>query len=336
MKNTLNNQATQVKTISHVTQLFNTRINHPRIQQIITELDTLSDLGSENILMVVGPTGVGKSTLATTLENRIRKAHAVQMQEDPGFVPVVRIEARATSEAEFNWKLFLSDVLNALEGYSITPAVAYSVNPITNIVVKPLGRSKDTAAALRIKVEKALKARGVKFLIIDEGGHFTNVTQTKMKRQSDALKSLSNLAGCQIILLGSYDILDVSRLSGQLARRVKEVHFARYRTDLADDKSDFLKFLNHLEQQAAGYFNGLLTENAELLQKNTLGCIGTLMNLLKGFVSRTQKAGEVSQPLLVKSLQTPGQCAAILAEIRAGEERFKHEGYLTLQERGAA
>lgn len=336
MSNLINKEISQLESSSVVNQLFNTRINHPRISQIIDEVETLSGLGSENILMVVGPTGVGKSTLAMSLENRIRKNHAEHMKSNAGFVPVVRVEARATSESEFNWKLFYSDLLDVLEGQSVTPAVAYEVNPITNKVVKPMGRSKNTTAALRKKVENALQARGVKFLIIDEGGHFTNVTETKMKRQTDALKSLSNCAGCQIILLGSYDILGVSRLSAQLARRTKEIHFSRYRIDLPDEKADFLRFLTHLEKVSQGFFNGLLIENADLLQKNTLGCIGTLMNLLKGFVSRSQRAGVVSEELLRKSLQTSGQCAAILSEIRAGEERFEQEGYLTVKERGAA
>lgn len=319
-----------------VAALLNKRINHPRIGEVIAEVDALAGLGAENIIMVVGPTGVGKSTLGVSIENRILKTHHNEMQANPGLIPVLRIEARATSESEFNWKLFYLEVLEALEGEVSTPAVVYGVNPLTNMVIKPLGRSKNTAAALRKKVEQALKARGVKFLIIDEGGHFTNVSETKMKRQTDALKSLSNCADCQIILLGSYDILDVSRLSAQLARRVKEIHFSRYRIDSIDDCIEFKRFLQHLEKEADGYFEGLLIENAELLQRNTLGCIGTLMNLIRGFVSRAEKQGCVSQALLEKSLQTQGQCTAILAEIRMGEDRFDADNYAPPKQRGAA
>lgn len=318
------------------TALLNRRINHPRIGEVVAEVEALSGLGAENIIMIVGPTGVGKSTLGVSIENRILKSHHQEMQVNAGLIPVLRIEARATSESEFNWKLFYLDVLEALEGEVSTPAVAYGVNPVTNMVVKPLGRSKNTTAALRKKVEQALKARGVKFLIIDEGGHFTNVSEAKMKRQTDALKSLSNCAGCQIILLGSYDILDISRLSAQLARRVKEIHFSRYRTDSIDDCLEFKRFLQHLEQDADGYFEGLLIENAVLLQNNTLGCVGTLMNLVRGFVSRAERQGGVSQELLEKSLQTPGQCAAILAEIRMGEDRFDADNYAPPKQRGAA
>src|SRR5690606_1502650 len=132
----------------------------------------------------------------------------------------------------------------------LPPAVAYGVDPVTNRVYRPLGRSKNTAAGLRKRVEQALKSRGVKVLMIDEGGHLTNVSEARMKRQTDALKSLSNCSGCQIILFGSYDILGVSRLSAQLARRIKEIHFSRYHTDCPDDCIAFEGFLQRVEHDA--------------------------------------------------------------------------------------
>lgn len=307
----------QEASLSPVYALLNKRINHPRIGEVIDEVETLEAMGQGHILMVTGPTGVGKTTLAHTLYVRVMKRYQSEMAQDPGLIPVLRIEARATSEAEFNWKLFYSDILEQLEGPMGTPAgVAYGIDLNTNRVYRPFGRSKNTAAGLRKKVEEALNARGVKILMIDEGGHLTNVSETRMKRQTDALKSLSNCAGCQIILFGSYDILGVSRLSGQLARRIQEIHFSRYHTDCSDDCIAFEGFLQKLENDAQGYFDGLLLKNAQLLQMNTLGCIGTLMDLIRGFISRAQNYGGVSQELLEKSLLTHGQHAAILEEIR--------------------
>ncbi|MGB3288015.1 MAG: TniB family NTP-binding protein [Burkholderiaceae bacterium] len=318
----------QEASLTAVHTLMNKRINHPRIGEVIAEVEALEAMGQGHILMVTGPTGVGKTTLAHTLYTRMLKRYQSEMAQDPGLIPVLRIEARATSEAEFNWKLFYSDILEQLEGPVGTPAgVEYGVDPMTNRVYRPLGRSKNTAAGLRKKVEEALRARSVKVLMIDEGGHLTNVSETRMKRQTDALKSLSNCAGCQIILFGSYDILGVSRLSGQLARRIKEIHFSRYHTDCPDDCIAFEGFLHRLEHDTQGYFDGLLLENAQLLQMNTLGCIGTLMDLIRGFISRAQNYGGVSQELLDKSLLTQGQHAAILEEIRLGEERFAGEQF---------
>ncbi|WP_417276215.1 TniB family NTP-binding protein [Castellaniella sp.] len=322
MKKTTSQEASPAS----VWALLNKRINHPRIGEVIAEVEALEPMGKGHILMVTGPTGVGKSTLAQTLRVRMLKRYMPEMEKDPGLIPVLLIEARASSEAEFNWKLFYSDILEQLEGAAgMPPAVAYGVDPQTNVVYRPHGRSKDTAWALRKKVEGALRARGVKMLLIDEGGHFTNVSQARMKRQTDVLKSISNCAGCQIVLFGSYDVLDVSRLSAQLARRISEIHFARYRTDDPDDCIAFEGFLHHIEQEAQGAFGGLLLENAQLLQANTLGCVGTLMDLIRGFISRAQKGGTFSQQLLEKSLLTQGQHATILSEIVRGEERFAGE-----------
>lgn len=317
MKKTTSHEAP----LSAAQELLNKRINHPRISEVIAEVEALESMGQGHILMVTGPTGVGKTTLAHTLYARMLKRYQLEMAQDPGLIPVLRIEARATSEAEFNWKLFYSDILEQLEGPVRSLAgVDYGVDPTTNRVYRPLGRSKNTAAGLRKKVEEALRARRVKVLMIDEGGHLTNVSETRMKRQTDALKSLSNCAGCQIILFGSYDILGVSRLSGQLARRIKEIHFSRYHTDCPDDRIAFKGFLQQLEQDGKGYFDGLL-------QTNTLGCIGTLMDLIRSFISRAQKYGGVSQDRLQKSLLTQGQHGVILEEIRLGEERFAGEQF---------
>lgn len=309
-----------------VLELLQRRISHPRIKEVIDEVEALQILGPNHILMVTGPTGVGKTTLAHSLLTRILKSHTDAMQQDAGLIPVLLIEARATSEAEFNWKLFYADILEQLEVTSGMPAgVEYGVDPQTNRVYRPSGRSKNTAAGLRKKVERALQHRGVKVLMIDEGGHFTNVSEVRMKRQTDALKSLSNCAGCQIILFGSYDILSISRLSAQLARRIKEIHFARYRSDSIDDSLVFERVLQRIEHDAQGFFGGLLLENAKLLHANTLGCVGTLMDVIRGFASRAQHADAVTQDLLERCLLTEGQHLAILEEIRQGELRFESE-----------
>lgn len=311
-----------------VLELMTKRLNHPHIHKVIQEVEALETLGPNHILMVTGPTGVGKTTLTHILRNRLLKRYEPLMQQDPGAIPVLLIEARATSEAEFNWKLFYQDILEQLERTSDTlRAVDYGVDPKTNRVYRPIGRSRNTAAGLRKKVEEALRARNVKALMIDEGGHLTNVSEIRMKRQTDTLKSLSNCAGCQIILFGSYDILGISRLSAQLARRIKEIHFPRYRIDCADDRIAFERFLYELEKMSDGYFEGLLTENAELLHRNTLGCIGTLMDVIRNLMSRAMQAGVISRGLLNNSLLTNGQHAAILSEIHAGEARFEGQEF---------
>ncbi len=310
------------------------RITHPRIKDAIDEIKTQLSLGKGHIILVTGPAGVGKTTLSQTLEVDLQKRYLSEMNNNPGLIPVLKVEARATSEKNFNWKLFYNTILSQLEMSMDAPAgVAYGIDPHTNHMYRPLGHSKNTTDGLRAKVEYALRARGVKVLMIDEGGHLTNVSDSQMKRQTDALKSLSNCAECQIILFGSYDILGVSRLSGQLARRIEEIHFSRYKVDVADDVQSFYVFLETLESRCGGLFGGLLTENAPTLQENTLGCIGNLMTIVRKFVAQIQRTSTVTQGLLNRCLLTPGQHTRILEEIQWGEQCFDNETISTKEVR---
>lgn len=326
MKNNLDqHQIAQNKALA-LTQIH---LGHPIIQEVIDEVEVLETLGPNHIIMVTGPSGVGKTTLTEILLKSLMTRYQPLIQQDPAAIPVLRLEARATSDADFNWKLFYGDILEQLEEtHDILPAVNYGVDPSTNRFHRPLGRSRDTAAGLRKQVEEALKARNVKVLMIDEGGHLSNVSEVRMKRQTDTLKSLSNCSGCQIMLFGSYDILAISRLSAQLARRIKEIHFARYRFECPDDRIAFEHFLYKLEQRADGYFAGLLTSNAELLHKNSLGCIGTLMDMIKNLISRSIKDGSITQEHLEKSLLKVGRHSPMLTEILQGEALFEGQEFI--------
>jgi hypothetical protein len=117
---------------------------------------------------------------------------------------------------------------------------------------------------------------------------------------------------------------------------MKEIHFSRYRTDSPDDVIAFRGFLERLESGSKGFFQGLLLDNAELLQSNTLGCIGTLMDLVRAFISRIEKAGKGTQELLEMCLLTPGQHATILQAIQLGEEYFSGGRFTLGKARGRA
>ncbi|MGG2201845.1 TniB family NTP-binding protein [Paenibacillus validus] len=53
----------------------------------------------------------------------------------------------------------------------------------------------------------------------------------KLRNQMDSIKSLASLSNTPIVLIGTYELLQFTNLSGQLSRRSDDVHFQRYQME---------------------------------------------------------------------------------------------------------
>lgn len=72
-------------------------------------MDELSTLiypdSQESILLVCGPTGAGKTTLAKFMvENALNQSHA-EMELNAGVIPAIYVQAPASGETKFSWRL---------------------------------------------------------------------------------------------------------------------------------------------------------------------------------------------------------------------------------------
>ena len=297
------------------------RIRHTRIAQVMAELNTLIYPGSQDsILLVCGPTGVGKSTLANYMVQAALKSSAADMEANAGVIPAVYVEAPASGESDFSWRLFYLRILQQLgEGLDV-PKSAYGIDPESGRMVRPRGASGNSLAALRTAVERALRERGVRFLVIDEAAHIIRQTRrNRLEIQLDTLKSLVNQCGTQMVLVGSYDLYQLVSLSGQLARRTHVLHFERYRQDRPEDVRAFAACIRKFEIALPGMWRNQLVKHAEALHENTLGCVGTLSAVLTRAARLAQADGHWSVHALERALLTEAQRAQILEEILEGE-----------------
>lgn len=301
--------------------LLSQRIKHTRIAQVMNELDTLIYDGSQDsILLVCGPTGVGKSTLARYLCDAATQKYAAEMQNDAGMIPAVYIEAPVSGESQFSWRLFYQRILEQLEGDLAMPKANFGIDAETGRLVKPLGPAKNSLSALRTAVERALRARKTHFLVIDEAAHIIRQSRSnQLHLQLDTLKSLANLCGTQIVLVGSYDLYPLVSLSAQLARRTHVVHFERYRQDSDADSRAFKACVLKFQDALPELWGNQLMQHAEALHENTLGCIGTLSAVLTRAAKLAQQAGGWSDEALRRALLTEAQRRQILEEILEGE-----------------
>lgn len=299
------------------------RIRHPRIANTIEECQLILNVRSgADIILVCGPTGVGKSTLGSFLVEEQLKRQAAAMAENPGYMPAIRVEALASGEKEFSWRLFYQRILEALEGELDAPRTAYGVDPVTGRVVRPKGVNTNRLSGLRTAVERSLRSRETRFIVVDEAAHiFHQCPQKDIERQLNTLKSLSNEYGVQWILLGSYDLFDLMSLSGQLARRTHVIHFSRYRYDNDAEISYFKGCLKQLTKGIPVLQELDLVKYADVFHQTSLGCVGTLHDMLMRLETFVASKGW-SEEVLCTALLTEAQVVRITQEVLEGEERI--------------
>lgn len=297
------------------------RIKHTRIKQVIDELNTLIYPGSQDsILLVIGPSGVGKSTLAEYMVKKAVESATPEMNSDAGLIPAVYVEAPASGEDDFSWRLFYTQMLAELGEDLSAPKVAYGINPATGKMVRPRGISPGGLAGLRTAVERCLKERDTRFVVIDEAAHIIRQTRrSRLEIQLDTLKSLANKGCSQMVMVGSYDLYQLVSLSGQLARRIHVVHCERYRQDRPEDVLAFTACVQKFQSVLPHLWGDQLVQYTQALHENTLGCIGTLSGVLMRAAKLAEADGRWTVSALERALMTDAQRTRILDEILEGE-----------------
>ncbi|GMA63704.1 ATP-binding protein [Alicyclobacillus fastidiosus] len=299
------------------------RIIHPRL---VTVLNTLMSWATEpvatQIVFVPGPSGVGKTTLLDVFEQKLVKHFLQQMQEDPGVIPVVRIEADPPhSNGLFSWSNFYIKILQNLN------------QPLAGAVTNRL-----RADELRRAMHKALTYRKTRVLIIDEAQSIGLVSSgRRLSDQMDNLKNLFNLTGVVIVLVGTYELLKLRELSGQIGRRSIREDFSRYHNknfhsenkgqakdnDLETFRDILLEFQRRLPVQTMPdfmpYFN--------YLYAHSIGCTGILKDWLTRalFRSLNEEGPTVTYEHLKQTALDSSICMQLINEAKYGEESFLRE-----------
>ena len=93
---------------------------------------------------------------------------------------------------------------------------------------------------LRVALESAIRQRRPLAFLVDEARRLAKMAGgRKLQDQLDCVKSLAIRTQTVHVLAGTYDLLILRQLSGQLSRRTRHIHFARYRADTAESVRDF-------------------------------------------------------------------------------------------------
>src|SRR6266851_7932305 len=111
-------------------------VAHPRLTAAHQAVrDALRQPAGASLILVHGPTGVGKTTLRLRLEQQLLAEALPDLERDPDRVPVLAVEAVAPDSGQFKWKDYYVRALAALD----EPLMAHKITVITPENPSPKG-----------------------------------------------------------------------------------------------------------------------------------------------------------------------------------------------------
>lgn len=297
---------------------------HPRL---VAARDALfvavHERAQNSLILVLGPTGVGKTTLRMRIEQLLITELLEELRTDAGRLPVVSLECIAPDAGTFSWRDHFRGLLLQMEepllDYKLVPGNSI---PIGRRMVRFMPNARAVGAEYRYAAEKALNFRRPVAVMLDEAQHLAGVgSGRRLSDQLDVIKSIANCTGTVHVLLGTYGLLPFRNLSAQLSRRSVDIHFPRYRADDPEDRKAFLTVLRSFEQHIPLSEPPDLVKDWEYLYERSIGCVGVLkewlVRTLTG-VFRRNATALTRKDLQVQALSA-SQCNKMLAEASEGE-----------------
>ncbi|KOP79917.1 TniB family NTP-binding protein [Cytobacillus solani] len=270
-------------------------IQHPRFTEVKSEVIKEINSSDYNIIMVIGPSRIGKSRMVMELISEFLKSMEEEIILNPGIIPISGMELPNPDLSRFNWKDFYFRVLTALK----EPLLNEKID-ITNEIIRKEPKKylkpfrKDTAPELRISLESAFRNRQTRAFLIDEAQHFFKVGggSDALNVQFNSIKSLSNMTSSKFVMFGTYDLNQVINLDGQLTSRVKEVHFPRYDVRIREDAKYFKSVVYSLQKVIPLEEEPNFLDHTQYLYNFSIGCIGLLKQWLERALSDALNAGD--------------------------------------------
>lgn len=256
--------------------------------------------GNRLIIAVVGPAGVGKTTLMEMVDSILWKRAAADTNWDRGRIPTGKVEMRLLPGKPFGWSDYLVDALEAFH----EPLIPYKKR-VTYSELFPLDIGRIPKLSWRAKgviydelgslwITKDARLNGLYFALIstlyyrrpycfmnDEAHHLLAIPSSqKLLDQMNAIKSLSNTSGVVIVLFGIYDMSLLLHLNDQLSRRIRIIEFPRYDARIQADFRAYENALRLFEKALPADIQQKLLPHSLWFYERTCGLIGILKDWL--------------------------------------------------------
>jgi len=290
-----------IRTVAN--KLRSTVVDHPYYELSYNRLYNLSAIAQPgSVIMVVGPTHVGKTMLSRKLLATLVWSDSEKMSQDTS---IVRIEAATTDQGFISTRYLMLCLLAALDH-------PFYVGD-RNI------RLSDSESMLRKRLVNAIKARKTQYIIIDEAHH---LLRTKSDRRAegalDSIKCLGNETNCVLIFVGGYELLAYLFLSAHLNGRMTVIDFPNYGLD-EQGIIEFDRLLVTVDQWLPWARGMSLYKFRDHIYEGTQGCYGQLIHWSISAIAEMKSQGNHHLKLAhFLSTRRAGQVQAIKDDIAKG------------------
>lgn len=218
------------------------KTGHDRLREVTSEVKSaIKRRGHEGIIMVVGATRVGKTTLLSGVINSILLEKMFELEKDPGFLPAAWMEAYAYKHG-YKWRDHWYGCLKAIyEPLIEHKSAGYSIAPDRNASHAPSDYKYEKEDILRRSFENAAQRRRTRVFGVDEAQSLVLGSPSNLHRSHvEVIKSVANTSKALHIMCGNFDLLKLANLSGQIgARSTRPIHFSRYHPNSKPDLESF-------------------------------------------------------------------------------------------------
>ncbi len=281
-------------------------ISHPRLQEALDAIiqaicppgEGASTRRPGTMVLVIGPSRVGKTTLIRMLEEQLLAKSQALMASDPSFIPFASILAAGPGTNRFEWAEYYRAVLRALHDPFVDGKIA-----------------RIRTRELREAMETALLERKPLAILVDEAHHLAEATRgSRLQSQLNHLKHFENATGVSHVLVGTYEMRPFRKVNAQLACRSVDVHFPRYDAAIDTDAQVFQSIVWAMQRQLPVEKEPPLLDHWEFLYARSIGCVGLLKMHLNRALNRalTEQTKTVQLSHLRKTAMPEARVEAVL------------------------
>lgn len=299
---------------------------HQNFEIVFNEILCATQHGrKDEIVSVIGPSGIGKSTMMKYLSSYLIKQQSAGWKDD--YFPPIIVEAPASIKGEFPWRSFLEEILEKLGEINVGNKLDLEQTENRKKQGKcAISRSRPTIGQLERLMRLRIKSFKPVAILIDECQNMVHKIPDNDKLANlNRIKNWANTMNTKFILFGTHEAKELLNLNEQLARRVVPVYFPRYRRDSDNEVKAFAQFFYSLTKHFNIRIDSKADENFYDIYDYSLGCPGLLVSWLHRAIALcvSTNASKISLAIMKKTRYTKSSLMTAEKAIKNFEEYYR-------------